>query len=179
MANVFRTDVVGGLVKPRALQAAEVAFVAGSLDQGGLEAAQDAAIQEALVLQKEIGLSVVTDGELRRLDCDFLYSSALDGIQLRDGPAGSRSDVADWRSSYCVAAELRQKKRLTEHETRFLLAKTKFPFKISLFAPSALALRMFEPGVTDAIYPTLSALAVAFGEIIRLELEALIGAGVQ
>lgn len=171
MANVFRTDVVGGLVKSRALQAAEAAFVSGSLDQSGLEAARDAAIKDALVLQKDIGLPVVSDGELRRLDRDSLYSDAITGLRIRTGGGGG---VAPWQSGYCVAARLQQSKRLAEHETRYLLANTKFPFKISLLAPSALALAMFEPGVTDAaVYPNLAALALAWSEIIRSELEAL------
>jgi 5-methyltetrahydropteroyltriglutamate--homocysteine methyltransferase len=169
MANVFRTDLVGGLVKSRALQAAEAAFVSGSLDQSGLEAARDAAIKDALVLQKDIGLPVVCDGELRRLDRDSLYSDAITGLRIRTAGGG----VAQWQSGYCVAARLQQRKRLTEHETRYLLANTKFPFKISLLAPSALALAMFEPGVTDAVYPNLAALALAWSEVIRSELEAL------
>jgi len=170
MANVFRTDLVGGLVKSLALQAAEAAFVAGSLDQSALEAARDAAIKDALVLQKDIGLPVVCDGELRRLDRDSLYSDAITGLRIRTPGGGG---VAPWQSGYCVAARLQQRKRLTEHETRYLLANTKFPFKIPLLAPSALALAMFEPGVTDAVYPNVAALALAWSEIIRSELEAL------
>ena len=173
MANVFRTDLVGGLVKPRALLQAEAAFASGSLDEKGLEAAQDAAIEQALNVQKDIGLPVITDGELRRVTADSPYSSVLTGLRPRGAPANGLA-------GYCVAGRIQSQGRLIARETQFLLANTtQFPFKISLFAPSALALRMFEPGVTDAVYPTLSALASDFSEMIRAEVAALVGEGVR
>ena len=172
MANVFRTDLVGGLVKPSALLQAEVSFASGSLDEKGLEAAQDAAIRQALNLQKDIGLPVITDGELRRVSADSPYSSALTGLR-------PRTATPNGLSGYCVAGRIQSQGRLTAVETRFLRANTgQDPFKVSLFAPSALALRMFEPGVTDAVYPTLPALAQALSEVIRAEVAALIGEGV-
>src|SRR5882724_5887105 len=179
MANFFRADPVGSLVKPHALLAAEAAFASGALDQNGLEAAQDAAVSQALALQKDIGLTFVTDGELRRQDCDSPYVAALAGVQRRDARKAGGGNVSAWQSPYRVTAGLRQEKRLTEHESRYLQAQTKLPVKISLLAPSALALRMFEPGVSDAAYPGLPALAVAFGEIIQREIEALSSEGVR
>jgi 5-methyltetrahydropteroyltriglutamate--homocysteine methyltransferase len=178
MANVFRADHVGSLVKTPALLAAEGAFAAGALDAKGLETAQDAAVGEALVLQKKIGVTVVTDGELRRRDCDSPYA-AIPGIQPRTLPTDSGNQPGGWQSRYRVGARLQPGKRLTGHESGFLRAQTKLPFKISLFAPSTLALRMFEPGVTDAVYPTLAALTHAFGEIIQREIEALFTEGVR
>jgi len=181
MANFFRADPVGSLVKPHALLAAEAACASGALDQNGLEAAQDAAVSQALALQKDIGLTCVTDGELRRQDCDSPYVAAIAGVQRRDDDArkAGGGNVSAWQSPYRVTAGLRQQKRLTEHESRYLQAHTKLPVKIALLAPSALAWRMFEPGVTDAAYRGLSALAVAFGEIIQREIEALSSEGVR
>ena len=213
MANFFRADLAGSLVKPRALLEAEAAFASGTLDFQGLEAAQNAAVQQALALQKESGLTFVTDGEFRRPVVDSPYVDAIGGIRQRSGGAGvagaagggaarggagagaaasasggaagasgalgDAGDAADWRSHYCVATRLQQNRRLVEHELSFLKAHTKVPTKVSLLAPSALALRMFEPGVTDAVYSRLPALAVAFAEILQGELDALTSEGAR
>jgi 5-methyltetrahydropteroyltriglutamate--homocysteine methyltransferase len=179
MANVFRADQVGSLVKPRALLEAESAHEAGALDAKGLAAAREVAIRDALILQKKTGVTVVTDGEFRRRDPDSLYVQAIAGIQQRDPHPARPGDPQDWRSQFRVASPLRLERRLTAHETQFLQAQTKLPYKVSLLAPSALALRMYEPGITDRSYPSLSALAVAFGEIVLREIEALSSDGVR
>jgi 5-methyltetrahydropteroyltriglutamate--homocysteine methyltransferase len=178
VANFFRADQVGSLVKPPALVAAEAAFDTGTLDAAGLAAAQDLAVREAITLQKGLGLTFVTDGEMRRLEGETLYSSAIRGIQRRSGRS-SRGGASAWQSPYCVAADLQQEKRLSEHELSSLRSLTKLPTKISLLAPSALALRLFEPGVTEPAYPTLGELGTAFGQILQSELQALIGEGAR
>jgi 5-methyltetrahydropteroyltriglutamate--homocysteine methyltransferase len=175
MANVFRADPVGGLVKPQALLQAEAAFRAGALNQSGLEAEQDAAILNAIALHKDLAYRVVTDGEFRRTDPDVPYATAISGVERRSPPPKDASDKRGWQGGYHVAGqlELRPNQRLLGAEARFLRAKTSLAFKISLFAPSSLALRMYEPGVTERVYPTLPALATAFAPIVQNEIEAL------
>ena len=62
----FRVDQIGSLLRPPALRQAFRAFAAGDLDEVRFGAAQDAAIRDAIKLQQEVGLKVVTDGEFRR-----------------------------------------------------------------------------------------------------------------
>jgi methionine synthase II (cobalamin-independent) len=174
MANPFRVDPLGGLIKPQALLDAEAAQAAGTLDARGLADVQDAAIQQALLWQKELAVPVLTDGEMRRRAADAPYVAAIEGLQRRNG-----ASAASWQSSYAVGGEIQQQQRLTRQEAGFLRAKTRAHVKVSLFAPSALALRMFEPGTTERHYPTLRALATAFSEIIRSEVLALVGEGVS
>ena len=81
----FRADHVGSLLRPPELHAAREAHAAGKLDDEGLKAAEDAAIDEAVRMQEEVGLQSVTDGEFRRATwhMDFIYS--IDGISKAPG----------------------------------------------------------------------------------------------
>ena len=62
----FRADHIGSLLRPQALRQAYRAFNDRALDEADFVAAQDAAIRDAIALQADAGLAVVTDGEFRR-----------------------------------------------------------------------------------------------------------------
>jgi 5-methyltetrahydropteroyltriglutamate--homocysteine methyltransferase len=76
----FRADHVGSLLRPPELLRAREEHAAGRIDDGGLRAAEDAAIRDVVALQRDVGLRTATDGEFRRASwhMDFIYS--LDGI---------------------------------------------------------------------------------------------------
>ena len=76
----FRADHVGSLLRPPELLEARERFAGGAIDADALRAAEDAAIADAVALQRDVGLRTVTDGEFRRASwhMDFIY--ALDGI---------------------------------------------------------------------------------------------------
>ena len=81
----FRGDHVGSLLRPPALTQARADFKAGKLDATALQAVEDAAILEAIELQRATGLKSVTDGELRRSSwhMDFIYQ--LEGVTQVEG----------------------------------------------------------------------------------------------
>lgn len=70
----FRAEQVGSLLRPPALLAARARRQRGELSADDLRAEEDAAIRDAVKLQADIGLQVVTDGEFRRAmwHTDFL-----------------------------------------------------------------------------------------------------------
>ncbi len=81
----FRADHVGSLLRPPALTEARADFKSGKIDADALIAVEDAAILEAIELQRAVGLQTVTDGELRRTSwhMDFIYQ--LEGITQVEG----------------------------------------------------------------------------------------------
>jgi 5-methyltetrahydropteroyltriglutamate--homocysteine methyltransferase len=81
----FRADHVGSLLRPPELARARADHRAGTLDDAGLRAAEDAAITAVIERQGATGLRTVTDGELRRTSwhMDFIYS--LSGVQQVPG----------------------------------------------------------------------------------------------
>ena len=64
--NDFRSDVVGSLLRPVYLKEARKQHAAGELSDPAFKAIEDRAVDEAIALQEQSGLDVVTDGEMRR-----------------------------------------------------------------------------------------------------------------
>ncbi len=69
------TDVVGSLLRPPELLQARQALAAGRLGHAEFKAIEDRAEDEAITLQEQAGVGVVTDGEMRRLS--FQSKSSL------------------------------------------------------------------------------------------------------
>jgi 5-methyltetrahydropteroyltriglutamate--homocysteine methyltransferase len=77
----FRADHVGSLLRPPEVLAARADFAAGKIGADELRAIEDAAIREVVRMQREVGLSSATDGEMRRESwhMDFIYQ--LGGVE--------------------------------------------------------------------------------------------------
>jgi len=82
-----RTDVVGSLLRPVALLKARDDHAAGRLTPAEFKRIEDRAVDEAIRLQEEAGLAVVTDGEQRRLSFQSGLLESVEGAQ----PRGARS----------------------------------------------------------------------------------------
>ena len=61
-----RSDVIGSLLRPAALLDARQKLERGELTAAAFKRIEDRAVEEAVALQEDAGLDVVTDGEMRR-----------------------------------------------------------------------------------------------------------------
>jgi 5-methyltetrahydropteroyltriglutamate--homocysteine methyltransferase len=180
LAAEFRADQVGSLLRPPELLAAREAHAAGRLTLEQLREVEDEAILAALEMQREAGIDVFTDGELRRRAWMSDLAEAVEGftpghVELEwRGPGGG----VEHSQAQVAGARLRQTRRLTAHEVDFLKRHAPGPFKMTVPAPSTFLHAGFQPGVTDRAYPTRSALAHDIAKIIRDELRALAEEGV-
>ena len=77
--GTIRTDVVGSLLRPEAVKAARAQFDDGRIDAVALKRIEDDAVREAVRLQDSIGLDVVSDGEMRRLNFQDSFGAAVEG----------------------------------------------------------------------------------------------------
>jgi 5-methyltetrahydropteroyltriglutamate--homocysteine methyltransferase len=84
MVPPFRADHIGSLLRPRKLRDAFRAHAAGSLTDEQFRAAQDAAIRDAVRLQHDCGLKVVTDGEFRRISYWEKFVRLTAGLEVRE-----------------------------------------------------------------------------------------------
>ncbi len=75
-----RADVVGSLLRPKALLEAQRDFAAGRITRAELRAEEDRAVDAAVALQEAAGLEVVTDGEMRRLSFQSQMTEAVAGF---------------------------------------------------------------------------------------------------
>jgi 5-methyltetrahydropteroyltriglutamate--homocysteine methyltransferase len=67
LSNI-RNDVVGSLLRPSRLKRAHQDYDDGQIGKETLRGTEDQEIRQAVRLQEQLGLSVVTDGEFRRLN---------------------------------------------------------------------------------------------------------------
>jgi hypothetical protein len=100
----FRADHVGSLLRPPELLTARDQHAAGAVTAEELRAAEDAAIRDAVAMQREVGLTTATDGEFRRTSwhMDFIYQIA--GINKADGEIGVHFENADGSIDFTSAA---------------------------------------------------------------------------
>src|SRR2546423_14075812 len=80
MPSLYRADQVGSLLRPPALLESRAAHAGGQSDLETLRAAEDRAILDALALQRDAGIDVYTDGELRRSSWQSDLAEAVDGF---------------------------------------------------------------------------------------------------
>jgi 5-methyltetrahydropteroyltriglutamate--homocysteine methyltransferase len=137
MADGFRADHVGSLLRPPALLEAQAAHAEGRLTRDELRAAEDAAILTALDLQRQVGVDVFTDGEYRRSLFMSSLTDAVEGfVPVTSGPGAyewSEEGAPDPHSPLLVVgAKLRQTRRLSAHEAAFLREHSPEPFKITM-----------------------------------------------
>lgn len=62
----FRADHVGSLLRSTELVTKRADFDAGQCSRAELTRVEDAAIPAIVQLQKDVGLKIITDGEMRR-----------------------------------------------------------------------------------------------------------------
>src|SRR5262249_34713361 len=78
----IRNDVVGSLLRPAELKQARQRYDEGKLSREDLRQVEDRMIRNAVRLQEELGLAVVTDGEYRRLNFQDSFGESVSGYDV-------------------------------------------------------------------------------------------------
>lgn len=158
----FRADHVGSLLRPPGLLRAREDHAEGRIDDAGLREAEDAAIREAVKLQREVGLLSATDGEFRRASwhMDFIYG--LGGVERAHDNMKVRFRNAEGEIEFTPAA-LRVAERISLRETifgedfRFLretVGEGVTP-KLTIPSPSMVHYRGGRAAISEEVYPDL------------------------
>src|SRR5579862_5418897 len=170
MPAPYRADHVGSLLRPPQLLDAREEFAQQQLTHEQLREIEDRAILQALELQRSAGIDVVTDGEYRRASWAGDFFEAVDGYvdgplpitfdwrmpeQIAQSPSAA-SAIADVRQvpmqrGRVVGERLRQKRRLTEHESSFLKQHAGGAYKVTQPAASYIVARGYSPEVTSKV----------------------------
>ncbi|TMH46969.1 MAG: methionine synthase, partial [Betaproteobacteria bacterium] len=75
----IRTDVVGSLLRPAQWKEARLKLESGKLSAAEFARIELECMQRHLALQESIGLDVVTDGEISRLNFQDSFGLAVSG----------------------------------------------------------------------------------------------------
>ncbi|MFJ9896317.1 methionine synthase II (cobalamin-independent)-like protein [Streptomyces sp. NPDC091280] len=167
MADTFnyRIDHHGSLVRPIELTTARRAG-----DPEALRKAEIQAVEDAVVLQRKLRSTVVTDGDFPR---DDFRSAVLDGVSgLRRTGETDADGLVRW-----VAESLPKASGPLLGDWAARLAElTVIAPKAALPSPAYLAATTFEPGHGPS---SARELGEAFAEIVRAEIESLVARGVR
>jgi 5-methyltetrahydropteroyltriglutamate--homocysteine methyltransferase len=185
MATPYRADQVGSFLRPPEIKEAHTAHRAGRLSAEDLRQLEDAAILRVLELQQQIGVDVFSDGEFRRGGWSGDFVESVDGygpgepaVTVFNTSAGNAPGQRPPAQARVITEKLRQKHRLTEHESGFLHQHAPGPFKMTMPAASYVLARGYQPRITDQVYGTRAAALHDVASIIKNEVAALVDEGV-
>ncbi len=177
-----RADVVGSLLRPPLLLKAQKDLVAGTVAQSSFRDIEDRAVDEVVLLQEEVGLGVVTDGEMRRQSFQSQMTEAVDGFgeytmdAFLWGDWHGAEEVGDWSlerpTAIGVVKKLSRKRYLSVDEFTYLRTRTQRIPKVTLPSPSLFA-NFWSPELSRAPYPTLDHLLADIVDILRTEVAEL------
>jgi 5-methyltetrahydropteroyltriglutamate--homocysteine methyltransferase len=150
-----RSEVIGSLLRPAALQDAVQRHEAGAISDEELTAARDRAVLDAIALQEACGIDVITDGEMRRSAWFDPLTESLAGYSYEAAAPvpflteeGVQTQVIRLPS---VTARLGPRTNIPLREVSFLRRHTGHAFKATM--PSlTYASVLWVPGVTDRVY---------------------------
>ncbi|MCZ8106519.1 MAG: 5-methyltetrahydropteroyltriglutamate--homocysteine S-methyltransferase [Burkholderiales bacterium] len=174
----FRADMVGSLLRTRALKEARQKHQAGELSAEGLKAVEDAEIRALIRKQEEIGLQAVTDGEFRRAFWHFDFLEQLDGVTSVTADSGM-----NFKGGVGIAKALRitGKVGFSGHPMvdhfRFVKDNTSRVAKMTIPGPSMLHYRGGRKMMNPGIYPDMDGFYADVGAAYGKAVHAFYDAG--
>jgi 5-methyltetrahydropteroyltriglutamate--homocysteine methyltransferase len=189
MSSPVRADHVGSLLRPADLLRARASHIAPA----ELEAVENRHVLWVLERQKEIGLEIFTDGELRRNNFMSDFTDAVEGFDFDDAVPRQWKDNDgkddDEKAQHCtvtvsrvngvVTSALKQRQPLTGRELGFLKDHAPGPIKITLPSATQFPAISFKYGITDAIYHDPYALLSVITTIMTEDIRTLATSGIS
>jgi 5-methyltetrahydropteroyltriglutamate--homocysteine methyltransferase len=176
----YRAEQLGSLLRPSELLQARSAYAEGNLPLDQLRQQEDRAISQVLEIQRQIGIDILTDGELRRGGWSTHLAEAVEGFVSQrvalewKGPEGGRLPSI----ALAAGGKLRKHRHLSAHELPFLKNNAGAPFKVTIPAPSNFLVSSYKDGVTDRFYPDRATFLSDLVDIVRDDMQWLISEGV-
>ena len=173
----IRTDVVGSLLRPAAWKEARARMERNELSVHEFATVELECVKRHLALQESIGLDVVTDGEVGRLNFQDSFGLSVSGYdtgseglgqrmgqherRVAGGTPLARFDMPDLARAGTpvvhrrpVAKKLNLERNLPLEEYRRAAPIAKKPVKVSLIGPDRVAQR-FDHQASQSVYPSV------------------------
>lgn len=177
-----RADVVGSLLRPPELIEARDQFARGALEPAEFKKIEDRAVDQAITLQEEAGLEILTDGEIRRLSFQSQMTAAVEGFGEHTldaflwgkwrGDAAADDRAVARPPNLGVVAKLRRRRSLSSDEFEYLKVRTHRIAKVTLPSPS-LWVNFWDPRRSSNAYPSLESFLTDVTDILRDEVRDL------
>src|SRR6185295_7625203 len=146
---------------------------------------EDAHILAVLQRQKDAGLTIFTDGELRRQGFMSDFYESVEGLNTHEeAVARPWTGAGDKKGGTAlltglVVDRIRQVRRLAKHEADFLRTHSPGDIKMTLPSANQFPAIAYRKGISERAYPTWSEFLWDVVPIIRSEIQALANEGVR
>ncbi|MBP6822775.1 MAG: methionine synthase [Acidobacteria bacterium] len=176
---MYKSDVVGSLLRPAYLKDARAQYEAGELSDAAFKQIEDRAVTEAVELQQRAGIEVVTDGEMRRY---AFYGHLIDAVEGYDKYGGWAIPFRDETGEELVlqrpvvVSTLQRKRHMCAEEFTYMRAIAKAPAKVTLVSAQQAA-AYYDAEKSKGAYATVDAYLADLVDILRGEIEELIRLG--
>jgi 5-methyltetrahydropteroyltriglutamate--homocysteine methyltransferase len=182
MTTEYRAEHVGSLLRPPALLAARDAHRQGQITDAELRSVEDESALAAIELQREAGIEVFTEGEVRRGTFMAGLMESLGGISTaeetgnavhwhRTGMDDPSAEETHFAEAAVATGKLYQKHSLTSTEAAFLSEHAPGQYKITMMSAS-MGGSLWQPGLSDHVYPTPVEL---MADVVKLQIEEIEG----
>ena len=173
--NAFKSDVIGSLLRPQYLKDARTSLEAGRLTAPEFKRIEDRAVDEAVALQEDAGLDVVTDGEMRRYAFFGHLVEALEGFDRSAGWAITFRDDQGHQAQLdrpVVVDKLQWRRQMSVEEFTYLRGRTAKPVKVTLVSAQQAA-AYYDPDKSKGAYATRDAYLADLVDFTRREIAEL------
>jgi len=163
------TSTIGSFPKPKELRKKRLLFAEGEIEAAELREAEDRAVREVLLLQEELGLDLLVDGEMDRGDMTTFFAERLEGMELS---GLVRSYGNRYYRKPVIVGDVSRTAPMTVERWRFARDASSRPVKAILTGPYTLMDWSF-----DEHYDSREACCMALAGVVRSEAEDLAAAG--
>jgi 5-methyltetrahydropteroyltriglutamate--homocysteine methyltransferase len=176
---VYRSDVVGSLLRPAYLKEARERHEAGQLSETDFKRTEDRAVDEAIALQERTGIDVITDGEVRRY---AFYGHLIDAVEGFDKLGGWAIPFRNEKGEELVlprpvvVSKLRRKRPMCAEEFTYVRARTHHAAKATMISAQQAA-AYYDSRKSAGAYSKIDAYLADIVDILREEVQELIRLG--
>jgi 5-methyltetrahydropteroyltriglutamate--homocysteine methyltransferase len=180
----FKADVVGSLLRPQSVHDARARREKKEISAEALWEIEVKAVEDAVRLQKQVGLGVCTDGEFHRRHWFLDFLEKIDGVEVHGGLPikfhNEQGEVEMKPPRFEVHAKLGRSRGLSLDDFKALkpiadraglMAKQPIP------SPMCVHFRGGRAAIDSAIYPDIEEFFADLAQVYREEIRALHDAG--
>jgi 5-methyltetrahydropteroyltriglutamate--homocysteine methyltransferase len=187
MPTLYRAEVIGSLLRPAYLKQARQQWEQKQLSSRDFKRAEDSAVDDALALQEQAGVDVVTDGEMRRTHFMAPLTDVISGVKpipaftriwRRPHEPNQAAEQTEIPAQYAVVDKIRRLRSLTSEEFTYARSRARKALKVTLPSPLMMTLR-WSPQYSREAYPDPFELFADAAEIVRQEAQELAALGCE
>lgn len=177
--SIYRSDVIGSLLRPEYLKEARKKRASGELSHAEFKKIEDRAVDEAIDVQLKAGLDVITDGEMRRY---AFFGHLIDAVEGYDKFGGWAIPFHDDEGREIVfqrpvvVSKLKRVRPMCEEEYVYLRAKTEHPAKVTLVSAQQAA-AYYDAEKSKGAYTSIDGYLADLVDILKTEVDELVRLG--